>query len=133
MEIEEQRQKLKHLPPQAIYFSQLQSFTPCILTTSVTGRVGNRWLLSAPKCSSLQLLPAPHIFLTLLWVTYMSYLHSFRINWFLHSFRINLFQHVSSMGHSLDVYSDVVVSTGCNEIFAHLHRLLSVSGKSALA
>lgn len=48
----------------------------------------------------------------------------------IHYFRINLFQHVASIGHSPDIYSDVVVSSGCSEIFAHLHRLLS--GQSAL-
>lgn len=51
----------------------------------------------------------------------------------IHSFRINLFHHVFSMGRSPDVYFSVVVSTGCSGIFAHLHRLLSLSGPSALA
>lgn len=116
-----------HLPPQVIYFSQaqLQFFTPCILATSGTAKVGNRWLQSAPKCSSLQLLPLPHVFF--FFYSIVGHLHV------LHSVRINFLQHASSMGHSLDIYSNGVVSTGCSEIFSHLHRLLSMSGQSALS
>lgn len=77
--------------------------------------------LNVPLCSSF-LFPTFFFFYSI-----VGHLHV------LHSVRINFLQHASSMGHSLDIYSNGVVSTGCSEIFSHLHRLLSMSGQSSLS
>lgn len=83
--------------------------------------MGNRWLWSVYDFLSL-LLP-----LSLFLISIVGPLHG------LQSFRINFLQHWSSMGHRVDIYCGLTVSTGCSEIPACIHRLKFLSGEPALA